>query len=102
MAKEGFSDVSLGVGRGHYRSLTCTEAPALNVVEKNEFLTRVKTIFGTYNDILKKTLGAYGSPTIITNYPYKDVTKDGYTVCRNIEFDREESSDLDKVIGGMI
>ena len=102
MAKEGFSDVSLGVGRGHYRSLTCTEAPALNVVEKNEFLTRVKTIFGTYNDILKKTLGAYGSPTIIANYPYKDVTKDGFTVCRNLEFDIGESCELDKVIGGFI
>ena len=98
MAKEGFSDVSLGVGRGHYRSLTCTEAPALNVVEKNEFLTRVKTIFGTYNDILKKTLGAYGSPTIMANYPYKDVTKDGVTVCRNLDFGLGGGCEPDDVI----
>lgn len=85
-----------------FQTISCDNPPAINVVEKDEFLDRVSIIFKTYNDILKKTLGAYGSPTIISSYPYKDVTKDGYTVCRHIEFDMEESSDTDKVIGGMI
>ena len=95
-------DYFMQSGKTQYRTIGCDEYPAINVINKNDFLSRASTVFKTYNDVLKKTLGAYGSPTIITNYPYKDVTKDGYTVCRNIEFDREESSDLDKVIGGMI
>ena len=76
--------------------------PAINVVSKKDFLDRAYYIFQAYGDILKKTLGAYGSPTIISNYPYKDVTKDGYSVARNLEFDMENSSELDKIVGGLI
>ena len=86
----------------HAMTIVSDEEPSINVVDKSDFLNRARIVFQAYDDILKKTLGAYGSPTIISNYPYKDVTKDGYTVARNLEFDMEGSSDIDKVIGGMI
>ena len=86
----------------HAGTIVPMNTPGINVVDKSDFLERARIIFQSYDDILKKTLGAYGSPTIISNYPYKDVTKDGYTVARNLEFDMNESSDIDKVIGGMI
>jgi chaperonin GroEL (HSP60 family) len=96
MSKDFFSD------SGSVGTIKCTESPKLNVMERDDFLERASIVFQAYEDILKKTLGAYGSPTIISTYPYKHVTKDGFTVCRNIEFDQFEGSEVDKVIGGMI
>ena len=96
------SDVFTSNPVNNVRTLICDKKPCVNIVEKKDFLARAAIIFSTYSDILSKTLGAYGSPTIISNHPYKEVTKDGYTVARNIEFDIEESSELDKIIGGLI
>jgi chaperonin GroEL (HSP60 family) len=83
-------------------TLVCDETPKVNIMTKSEFMQRACQVFGAYEEILRKTLGAYGSPTIISNYPYQHITKDGYTVCRNIEFDAREGSEVDKVIGGMV
>lgn len=75
--------------------------PKVNVLDRDQFLTRAREIFQTYEDVLSKTLGAYGSPTIISNYPYLHITKDGYTVCRNMEFDGRGGELIDQTISLM-
>ena len=53
----------------HAGTIVPMNTPGINVVDKSDFLERARIIFQSYDDILKKTLGAYGSPTIISNYP---------------------------------
>lgn len=96
------SETMASVLGSKFDTITCDNTSKVNVMLKEDFLNRAEKVFQLYEDILKKTLGAYGSPTIISNYPYRHVTKDGYTVCRNIEFDRTQSSPVDKVIGEML
>ena len=75
--------------------------PVFNVVGQDEFQERVKQIFQILDNILGKSFGAYGAPTIISNYPYSHATKDGYTIAKNIVFDHINGSQADRVIAGM-
>lgn len=77
------------------------KSPVYNVVEQDEFQDRVKQIFQILDDILGKSFGAYGAPTIISNYPYSHITKDGYTIAKNIVFDHVNGSQADRVIAGL-
>lgn len=61
--------------------------PVLNVIEKEEFQKRVVKVFNILGESLGKSFGPYGAPTIISNYPYTHVTKDGYTIMKNSTFD---------------
>lgn len=79
-------------------AIHCTRKPAYNVLSQKEFQERAGIIFQLLDDILGKSLGAYGAPTIISNYPYAHVTKDGYTIARNIEFDFREGEEVDRAI----
>lgn len=63
--------------------------PYLNVIEKDEFQKRVVKVFEILGESLGKSFGPYGAPTIISNYPYTHVTKDGYTIMKNITFDTQ-------------
>lgn len=83
------------------KMITNENKPKVNVLDRDQFLTRAREIFQTYEDVLSKTLGAYGSPTIISNYPYLHITKDGYTVCRNMEFDGRGGELIDQTISLM-
>ena len=63
--------------------------PVLNVIEKDEFQKRVEKVFAILGESLGKSFGPYGAPTIISNYPYTHVTKDGYTIMKNSTFDTQ-------------
>ena len=76
--------------------------PLLNVLSKEKFQDRVAKVFSLISDTLAASFGAYGSPVIISNYPYTHVTKDGYTIYKNITFDAECGSLVDCTISNMI
>ena len=76
--------------------------PLLNAISKEDFQNRVATVFKQISDILACSFGASGSPTIISNYPYSHVTKDGYTIFKNLSCDIECGSIIDSVIANLI
>lgn len=83
------------------KPIHCNKVPAYNVMSQEEFQERTKEIFAILDDILGKSFGAFGAPTIIANYPYTHVTKDGFTIARNINFDFIAGEPIDRVIAGM-
>lgn len=83
------------------RPIHCAKTPAYNVLSQEEFQERAKEVFGILDDILGKSFGAFGAPTIISNYPYTHITKDGFTIARNIRFDFVAGEPIDRVIAGM-
>lgn len=76
--------------------------PLLNVLSKEEFQSRVEKVFQMVSNTLSASFGAYGAPAIISNYPYTHVTKDGYTIFKNMTFDAECGSLVDCTIANMI
>lgn len=61
--------------------------PAINVISKEEFESRVEAVFNLVWETLSRSFGPYGAPTIILDYPYSHVTKDGYTIMKNLMMD---------------
>ena len=60
--------------------------PMINVISKEEFEERVQKVFHLLWETLSKSFGPYGAPTLIYKYPYSHVTKDGYTIMKNLSF----------------
>lgn len=83
------------------RPIHCKKSPAYNVLSQEEFQERARIVFGILDDILGKSFGAFGAPTIISNFPYSHITKDGFTIARNINFDFVAGEPVDRVIAGM-
>lgn len=76
------------------------EPPSNNVISKEEFEIRIEKVFQLLWDTLSKSFGPYGAPTIIYNYPYSHVTKDGYTIMKNTSMNTKEQL-VDQAISDM-
>lgn len=74
--------------------------PAINVISKEEFEERVDKVFHLLWKTLAKSFGPYGAPTLIYNYPWSHVTKDGYTIFKNLSMDATETL-VDQAIADM-
>lgn len=74
--------------------------PAINVISKEEFEERVQKVFHLLWKTLSKSFGPYGAPTLIYNYPWSHVTKDGYTIFKNLSMDASETL-VDQAIADM-
>lgn len=74
--------------------------PRLNIIPKEDFEDRIEKVFHLLWDALSKSFGPYGAPTIIYNYPYSHVTKDGYTIMKNLSLDASETK-VDQAIADM-
>lgn len=74
--------------------------PRLNVISKEDFEDRTTKVFKKLWEALSKSFGPYGAPTIISNYPYRHITKDGYTIMKNLSFDASETK-VDQAIADM-
>lgn len=74
--------------------------PAINVISKEDFEDRVDKVFYLLWKTLSLSFGPYGAPSIISNYPYSHVTKDGYTIQKNLSMDASETK-LDQAIALM-
>lgn len=74
--------------------------PRLNVISKEMYEERVSKVFKLLWSTLAKSFGPYGAPTLIYNYPYSHVTKDGFTIMKNLSMDASEQL-VDQAIANM-
>lgn len=66
----------------------------VNIVSDKEFKERVAQVFKCVADSVSKTLGPFGYNTIIEQYGEMHVTKDGWTVLKNINFDENIDNNI--------
>ena len=59
---------------------------AWNVVSEGEFKNKTVTVFERVASALAKTLGPYGSTTIIEKFGDLHITKDGWQLLKKIKF----------------
>lgn len=59
---------------------------AWNVIEEEEFKNRVRKVFEMVANCLSKTLGPYGSTTILEKFGDVHITKDGWQLLKKIKF----------------
>lgn len=57
-----------------------------NVISETDFKNAVSMVFEKVSGALRKTLGPYGSTTIIEKYGETHITKDGWQVLKSIHF----------------
>ena len=88
------ADMSSDEGR-HFK-----KDPKVNIISKEEFEERIQKVFHLLWKTLSKSFGPYGAPTLIYNYPYSHVTKDGYTIMKNLSMDASETL-VDQAIADM-
>ena len=74
--------------------------PRLNVISKETYEERAAKVFGLLCKTLAKSFGPYGAPTLIFNYPYSHVTKDGFTIMKNLSMDASDQL-VDQSIANM-
>lgn len=74
--------------------------PRINVISKESYEARVEKVFRLLWSTLSKSFGPYGAPTLIYNYPYSHVTKDGFTIMKNLSMDASEQL-VDQAIANM-
>ena len=83
-------------------AIHCKTKPAFNMLSQKEFQERAKMILAIMDDVLGKSFGAYGAPTIISQFPYTYVTKDGYRIGSNLQFEFTNGEEVDRIIYGMV
>ena len=83
-------------------AIHCKTKPAFNMLSQKEFQERAKMILAIMDDVLGKSFGAYGAPTIISQFPYTYVTKDGYRIGSNLQFEFANGEEVDRIIYGMV
>lgn len=81
--------------------LDMSESPAINVMSASLFQERVSEIFQMTADVLAKSYGPYGSSSIISEYPYQHVTKDGFSIMKKLSFSKDFTI-VDDAIKGLI
>ena len=84
-------ELSVGKDMSDINGRTFKSKPSVNVISKEEFEERVGEVFQLLWLNLSKSFGPYGAPSIIYNYPWKHVTKDGYTIFKNLSMNASET-----------
>lgn len=75
--------------------------PEINVIEKDIMNDRIALVFDQIAGTLQKSLGPMGAHAIISQAPNYHVTKDGFTIMKNIRYNSRYGY-VDQVIAGMI
>ena len=75
--------------------------PEINVIGKEIMDERISVVFNEIASTLQKSLGPLGAHAIISQAPNYHVTKDGFTIMKNIRYNSEYGY-VDNVISGMI
>lgn len=75
--------------------------PEINVISKDVMDSRISSVFDQIASTLQKSLGPVGAHAIISQPPGYHVTKDGFTIMKNIRYNSQYGY-VDQVISGMI
>ena len=86
------------VSEKSYIEMELAAEPHLNVVSKEEYEKRIQRVFQTVCDTLARSFGPGGAGTFISIFPAYYNTKDGFTIMKNLAWDRK----LDQIISDMI
>nr|DAJ77537.1 MAG TPA: Heat shock protein 60 [Caudoviricetes sp.] len=86
---------------GIHPALNISNEPMINVMSDTEFQKRVAKVFQMISDVLEKSYGPYGSSSIIENYPYHYMTKDGFSIMKYITLSKKYNI-IDDAIRGLI
>lgn len=78
--------------------IDCSKTPSVNVVSQEDFQKKARLIFQTLDTVVGRSLGAYGAPTIISDFPYSHATKDGFTIAKSVEFGFKDNDEIDRAI----
>lgn len=81
--------------------LNIADEPVTNVMDSHIFQKRVAKVFEMVADTLKKSYGPFGSSTIISNYPFYHITKDGFSIMKVLAFAKDKTS-IDDAIKNLI
>ena len=65
-----------------------------NVITEQIFQSRINDLFNLLADIVGKTVGPYGGGTMIEEMGAYHMTKDGFTVLKNIRFDTRKDNTI--------
>lgn len=90
-SNENVKELEVGTDMSDSKGRRFKKEPAVNVISKEEFEERIEKVFNLLWKTLSKSFGPYGAPTLIYNYPYSHVTKDGYTIMKNLSMDASET-----------
>lgn len=74
--------------------------PDINVITKEEFEARARKVFELLWRTLSRSFGPFGAPTLIYNHPFSHITKDGFTIMKNLSLNAKETY-LDEAIANM-
>lgn len=81
------------LSQGTITGTTFQIKPTWNVVEEGEFRKKTHHVFSQVAQTLERTLGPYGSTTILEGFSDAHITKDGWQVLKRIRFvDRIEQT----------
>ena len=100
MNDKNIEELTVGVDMSSSSGRKFKKDPAVNVISKEDFEERIQKVFHLLWETLSKSFGPYGAPTIIYNYPWSHVTKDGYTIMKNLSMDASETL-VDQAIADM-
>lgn len=69
-----------------------------NVIDKSQYKERVLGVFNQVSSSLETTLGPCGGPTTISTFADMHITKDGWSVIKNIYFKDKINNDICKML----
>lgn len=72
--------------------------PHINIIDKERLNDRIQIVFDILYQSLVKSFGPGGAGTFVSVYPKYYNTKDGFTIMKNVAFDKK----LDQVISDMV
>jgi len=84
-----------------FEEIVCKKEPDINVISKNVMDERVFKVFKQISETLSLSLGPMGAHAIISQNPWYHVTKDGFTIMKNLRYNNQKGY-VDNVIAGMI
>lgn len=81
--------------------MVTSHEPEINVVDKDSMDKRIKEVFDQISNTLQRSYGPAGAHAIISQMPSYHITKDGWTIMKNLKYNSEYGY-VDYVICGMI
>ena len=77
-----FKEIKGANNAPHYSFTNDCKISSSNVIPEDEFRSRTREVFNYVSSVLTRTLGPYGSTTIIEQYGEMHITKDGFMVLK--------------------
>ena len=78
--------------------VTFEETNNWNIISEDDFKQRIHMIFDKVSSAVQKSLGPYGSNTIIEKFGEMHITKDGWQILKNINSDNNIDNNIKQLL----